>query len=113
MTTPISLADCPGLIDLMLTGDERGPNFTLSGQPCSVRRVDDVAVLEVLNGEFGFGLIVPGWTIGEHGQPGYIVIAGEPHLCMQWLPINRDEKKAIIAQLPLSPSDRLLCDLSI
>lgn len=113
MTTPISLADCPGLIDLMLTADERGPHFTLSGQPCSVRRVDDIAVLEVLNGDFGFGLIVPGWDAGEHGHPAYIVVAGEAHLCMQWLPIDRAEKKVIIAQLPLSPSDRLLCNLSI
>lgn len=53
MPTPIPLTDCPGLIDLMLAGDEHEASFTLNGVRVSVERIGDAAYLEAVTPDFG------------------------------------------------------------
>lgn len=109
MFTPISLSDCPGLIDLMLTGDELGPSFILKGVGVSVERVGNAAYLEAACPDFGLSVIYPGWYAGEHGAPAHVVVVGDPIACTQWLPMKRDDRLAIINCLPLSAIDQTLC----
>lgn len=109
MPTPIPLEDCPGLIDLMLTGDEHHTSFGLNGVGVSVERIEDAAYLEAACPEFGFVAVYPGWYAGEHGAPASVIIAGDPIACTRWLPMQRDDRLAIINRLPLSPIDRALC----
>jgi hypothetical protein len=109
VTTPIALADCPGLIHLMLTGDEDGPSFTLNGVQCVVERVESHATFEAVGPDFGLSVIYPGWYSGEHGAPAHIIIVGDAHTCLQWLPIERADKLALIARLPLGAIDQTLC----
>lgn len=113
MHTPISLVDCPGLIDLMLTGDEHGESFTIDGVRCVVERVGDHASFEAITSDFGLSVVVPGWYAGEHGAPAHVAIVGEAHTCTGWLPLDSTDKLALIHRLPLSPIDRMLCRLSI
>jgi len=49
MTTPIPLSDCPGLIDLMLTGEELGPSFDLNGAQCTVGRIAGHATFKAVS----------------------------------------------------------------
>ena len=109
MPTPIPLEDCPGLIDLMLTGDEHRASFGLKGVGVSVERIGDAAYLEAACPEFGFLAIYPGWYAGEHGLPAHVIIAGDPIACTRWLPMQRNDRLAIINRLPLSSIDRALC----
>lgn len=88
MATPISLTDCPGLIDLMLTCDERGQSFTLNGVRCDVVLVEGHACFEAMAPDFGLLVIYPGWYAGEHGAPAQIVIVGDIQDCLQWLAID-------------------------
>lgn len=113
MITAISLTDCPGLIDLMLTGDEHGANFDIDGVQCMVKRVGDHASFEAITSDFGLSVVVPGWYAGEHGAPAHIAIVGEAHTCTGWLPLDSTDKLALIRHLPLSPVSRMLCRLSI
>ncbi len=109
MPTPIPLSDCPGLIDLMLTGEEHGVSFGLKGVGCSVERIGDAAYFEAACADFGFVAIFPGWYSGEHGSFARIIIVRDPVACVQWLPIERDDKLAIIRCLPLDAIDQTLC----
>jgi hypothetical protein len=109
MPTPIPLTECPGLIDLMLTGDEHRTSFGLNGVKVSVARIGDAAYLEAACPDFGFLAVYPGWYAGEHGAPAHIVIVGDPIACTRWLPMRRDDRLAIIDRVPLSPIDRMLC----
>jgi hypothetical protein len=109
MSTPIPLTHCPGLIDLMLTGEELGPSFTLNGVQCAVERIGDAAYLEAACPEFGFVVVYPGWYAVEHGAPAHVIIVGDPIICTQWLPTRRDDRLALIQRLPLSMSDKVLC----
>jgi hypothetical protein len=77
MPTPIPLSDCPGLIDLMLTGEELGPSFTLNDVQCAVERVKDHVAFEAVTPDFGLSVIYPGWYAGEHDAPAQIVIVGD------------------------------------
>ncbi|WP_380872310.1 hypothetical protein [Sphingomonas sp. DBB INV C78] len=113
MPTPISLTDCPSLIDLMLTADELGPSFTVRGVPCSVGNIGDHACLEAVTEDFGLRVIFPGWYAGEHGRPAYIIIVGEPHLCLQWLPMDPADKNTLIQRLSLNATDRMLATLAV
>lgn len=113
MLTPISLTDCPGLIDLMLSGDEHGGSFDINGVQCMVKRVGDHASFEAITSDFGLVVVVPGWYVGEHGAPPHVAIVGEAHTCTGWLPLDSTDKLALIQHLPLSPVDRMLCRLSI
>ncbi|WP_112384260.1 hypothetical protein [Sphingomonas carotinifaciens] len=106
------LADCPGLIDLMLTGDEHRTSFGLNGVGVSVERIGDAAYLEAACPEFRFLAIYPGWYAGEHDAPAYVVLVGNPIACTQWLPMEQDDRLAIINRLPLHPIDRTLCRLA-
>lgn len=112
MPEPIPLSDCPGLIDLMLTGDEVDPSFTLNGVGVSVERVGNAAYLEAACSEFGFVVVYPGWYAGEHGAPAQVVVDGDPIACIQWLPMKRDDRLAIINRLPLSAIDQMLCRMA-
>lgn len=109
MLTPIPLTDCPGLIDLMLTRDEHRASFGLNGVGVSVERIGDAAYLEAACANFGFLAVYPGWYAGEHGAPAHVVIVGDPIACTQWLPMQRNDRLAIINRLPLSPIERMLC----
>ena len=109
MPTPISLTDCPGLIDLMLTGEELGPSFTLNGVQCDVAQVESHACFEAVTPDFGLSVIYPGWYAGEHGAPAHVIIAGDPIACTRWLPMGQKDRRAIIDRLPLSSIDRALC----
>ncbi len=108
MPTPIPLSECPGLIDLMLTGEELGPSFTLNGVQCAVERVEDHACFEAVTPDFGLSVIYSGWYAGEHGAPAQVVVRN-PIACTQWLPMRRDDRLAIINRLPLSAIDQMLC----
>lgn len=113
MLTPIPLSDCPGLIGLMLTADERGASFTLNGAQCVVTRIGNAVHLEAITSDFILSVVVPGWYTGEHGAPAYVAVVGEAHTCTGWLPLDSTDKLALIQRLPLSPVDRILCRLSI
>ena len=112
MPTPIPLIGCPGLIDLMLTGDELGPSFMLNDVQCVVERVEGHACFEAVSPDFGLSVIYPGWYVGEHGAPAHIIIAGDAHICLRWLPVKRADKLALIAGLPLSAIDQMLCKVA-
>lgn len=112
MLTPIPLTDCPGLIDLMLTGDEHRTSFGLNGVGVSVERIGDAAYLEAACADFGFLAVYPGWYVGEHGLPAHVVIVGDPIACTQWLPMGQDDRLAIINRLPLDPINQTLCRLA-
>lgn len=109
MPTLIPLEDCPGLIDLMLTDDEHRTSFGFKGIGVSVERIGNTAYLEAACPEFGFLAIYPGWYAGEHGAPAHVIIAGDPIACTRWLPMQRNDRLAIINRLPLSAIDRMLC----
>ncbi len=113
MPTSIPLTACPGLIDLMLTGEELGPNFTFNGVRCAVERIEEHAAFEAVTPDFGLSVIYPDWYVGEHGAPAQIVIVGDAHTCLQWLPIERPDKLALIARLPLSAIDQIICTLGV
>ncbi len=103
------LADCPGLIDLMLTGDEHRTSFGLNGVGVSVERIEDAAYLEAACPDFGFLAVYPGWYAGEHGSPVYVVMVGDPIACTQWLPMRHEDRLALIDRLPLDPIWKTLC----
>lgn len=111
--TPVFLCDFISLIDLMLIGDEQGPSFVLAGVQCTVTMLDEHAVLEAANTEFALSIIFPGWYSGEHGTPAQIFIDGLAHRCLQWLPMDLAEKRALISRLPMSHEDRVLCVLAV
>jgi len=113
MATPIPLADCLSLIHLLLTADELGPIFNLKGVQCSIKNIDGNACFDARAADFDLMLIVPGWHAGAYGRPAYIIIVGETHKCLQWLPIARADKYALVARLPLSATDQALCRLVI
>ena len=113
MPTLISLTDCPGLIDLMLTGDERGPSFTIRCVQCAVGRVEGHATFEAVSPDFGLLVCYPGWYAGEHGAPAHVVIVGDTHTCLQWLPVEQADKLLIISRLRISVIDRMLCRVSV
>lgn len=113
MPTPIPLVDYPGLIDLMLTGEEHSSTYLLDGVPCSVKRVRGHAMLEAISPDFGMIVVFPGWYAGEHGAPAHIVVVGEVHTCLQWLPLDRSEKQALIGVLPLSAINRTICRMAV
>ena len=113
MPTPINLFDCPGLIDLMLHGDERGPRFMLNGAQCTVEPIDGHACFQAATADFGLVVIYPGWYTGQHGVATYMIVVGEEHLCLQWLPIDPANKLALARRLPLKPTDRMIARLSI
>ena len=110
---PISLTDCSGLIDLMLTGDEHEESFTIDGVRCVMERNGDHARFEATTSDFCLSVVMPGWYAGEHGAPAHVAIAGEAHTCTGWLPLDSTDKIALIQHLPLSLLDRMLCRLSI
>jgi|GEM_PF-6386347 len=111
MPTPIPLAECLSLIDLMLTGDEQ--SFDINGVRCSVENFEGHACFEAATADFGLMMIIPHWYAGEHGSPAYIIIVGDYPACLQWLPIDRNDKCALIERLPLSIVDETLCKLAI
>jgi hypothetical protein len=114
MLTPITLTECPGLLDLMLVGDENGRSFILKGVQCSVERIDDHhAYFEAATPDFGLMMIFPGWYAGEHGMPVHILIADDAKACLQWLPIDRADKCAIIERLPLDNIAKTLLTLAV
>ena len=113
MPTPISLTDCPGLIDLMLTGEELGPSFTLNGVQCDVVQVEGHACFEAVTPDFGLSVIYPGWYAGEHGPPAQIVIVGDIQDCLQWLPIDPADKRALIDRLPLDEINKTVFTLAV
>jgi len=96
----------------MLTSHELGPSFTLNGVQCAVEQVEGHATFEAVSPDFGLSVTFPGWYAGEHRAPTHIIIAGDAHICLQWLPINRADKLALIASLPLSAIDQMLCKVA-
>lgn len=113
MPTPISLTDCLGFIDLMLTADELGPSFTLNSVQCGVERVEGHACFEAVTPDFGLSVIYPGWYAGEHGAPAQIVIVGDIQDCLQWLPIDPADKRALIDRLPLDEINKTMFTLAV
>tara|TARA_R110000868_G_scaffold411718_1_gene707981 strand:- start:3812 stop:4156 length:345 start_codon:yes stop_codon:yes gene_type:complete len=114
MPVPIALTDCLGLIDLMLTGDEHSPHFTLSGVQCAVERIESHhACFEAVTSDFGMIAIFPGWYAGEHEAPVYVLIVGDHQACLQWLPIDRNEKCVIIERLSFDEIDKTMLTLAV
>lgn len=111
MLIPIPLNECLGLIDLILTGDEH--SFDINGVGCSVERIEGHACFEAATADFGFMVIIPHWYAGEHGSPAYIIIVGDHPACLRWLPIDRNDKCALIERLPLNAIDETLCRLAV
>lgn len=97
----------------MLTGDEHSSTYRLDVVPCPVKRVRGHAILETISPGFGMVVVFPGWHAGEHGAPAHIVFTGEAHTCLQWLPLDRSEKHALIGPLPLSTMKRTICRLAV
>lgn len=110
MLTTISLDDCLDLIDLMMLGDHCGPSFKL----CGIERFDDP------HGWFGaagpdweFMMVLPGWYAGELGPLILMSIEGDALTCLQWLPIDREDKRNIIDRLSLHAEEAALCRLEV
>lgn len=97
------------LMDLFLDAELGLQHFEIKGVPCEVVWQGDHAYLMAATPDFEVAVIYPGWCAGEHSTPPIIVIDGEAHSCMQWLPISRADKHSIIANLPISPVDQMLC----
>jgi hypothetical protein len=112
MFAAIMLTDCPGLIDLMLTGDEHGMSFAIDGVECVIEHVEGHGIFEAVTPDFGLSVIHPGWYAGDHGAPAYVAIIGDAHACIGWLPLRQADKLTLIRHLPLSPVDQMLCRLS-
>lgn len=112
MFTAVVPANCPGLIDLMLTGDEHDMSFAIDGVECMVARVEGHGVFEAVTPDFRLSVIHPSWYAGDHGAPVYVAIVGDAHACIGWLPLSRADKLTLIQHLPLGPVDQMLCRLS-
>lgn len=113
MPTPIPFTDCLGLLDLMLTSDERGRSFTIRDVQCSVAEVRGDAYLEAATPDFGLTVMFQQWYVGGHGLQVHIIIVGDHMACLQWLPIDRSEKRAIIERLPLDRGEKTLLTLAV
>ena len=113
MTTPIPFTECLGLLDLMLTGDEHGPSFDIRGVACSVEQIRGDAYLEAATSDFGLMVMFSGWYVGGHGLKVRVLIVGDHMACLQWLPINGSEKRALIERLPLDQIDKTLFTLAV
>ena len=113
MPTPIPFTECPGLLDLMLTGDEHGPNFDIKGVACSVEQIRGDAYLEAATPDFGLIVMFPGWYVGGHGLEVRILIVGDHITCLNWLPMNAGEKRALIERLPLDRIYKTMAALAV
>jgi len=113
MTTSIPFTECLGLLDLMLTGDEHGPSFDIRGVACSVEQIRGDAYLDAATSDFGLMAMFPGWYVGGHGLEVRILIVGDLIACLQWLPIDRSEKRALINRLPIDEIDKTLFTVAV
>lgn len=111
--TSIRLNDCLGLMDLMLLSEDHGRRFTFNGAQCSVERIDDHACFEAVAPNFGITVVYRGWYIRVHREPAYIIIVGETHECIGWLPMPSFDKHTLIDHLSLSATDRMLCQMAV
>lgn len=110
----IALTEFHGLLGLLLTGDEHGPSFDLNGVECAVADIEGRhARFEAATPEFGLMAIFPGWYGDYTTTPIHILIVGDTRACLQWLPISRDDKCALIDRLPLDEIDKTLTKLSV
>jgi hypothetical protein len=101
MTRWTTLDEFYGLLDLMLTGEEEGPNFILCDVACTVvPSLGRHGSFEAVGEAFALMLVLPGWYVGEHGVPVHILIVGDVQACMDWLPITRADKCAYRAPAP-------------
>jgi len=115
MLVTLPLAECLDLIHLMVVGDDCGPSFDLNGAHCGVERSTDDP-----HGWFGaegrdwrFMMAIPDWYAGELGRPIHLSIEGDIQSCLQWLPIDRTDKLAILKRLRLGPMRRTLFTLAL
>lgn len=113
MPTLIPFAECLGLLDLTLTGDEWGPSFNIKGVACSVEQIRGDAYLEAATPDFGLMVMFPGWYVGGHGLEVRVLIVGDIQACLKWLPIDAAEKRALIDRLPLDQIDKTLFTLAV
>lgn len=114
MTDWIALTEFHGLLGLLLTGDEHGPSFDLNGVKCAVADIAGRdARFEAVCSDFGFAAVLPGWYGDYSTTPIHIIIVGDVRACLQWLPISRDDKCALIDRLPFDEIDKTMCRLSV
>lgn len=114
MTQWAALTEFYGLLDLMLTGDERGPSLVLDDAQCTVGAIlGRHGSFEAVSEAFAPMLVFSGWYAGEHGGPVHILIARDVRACMDWLPITRADKCALIERLPLDECDKTLLTLAV
>lgn len=111
--TPLS--DYFGLLDLMLHECNRGRKFDLAGVPCEIEELDGRhALITASTSMFGIVVFFPGWYAGEVIDPLIAIgIAGDHQACFDWLPISVEDKRSIIARLPIGKHRRTLLTLSV
>lgn len=108
------LDDYHGLLDLVLLEGSLGRKFELNGVPCEIENWHGNALLVAGNAEFAIAAVFPLWYLG--GCPPYpasTAIVGDPIALFQWLPISPDDKRELIARLPLDHVDRAMLMLAV
>jgi hypothetical protein len=114
MTDWIALTEFHGLLDLMLGGEQNGPTFTLDGVRCSFGPIlGRHACFEAVSPDFGLMVICAGWYGDYSTTPIHLLIVGDHIACMQWLPMKRTDKCAIIEHLPVDEHDKTILRLAV
>lgn len=114
MTDWIALDETYGLLGLLLTGDEHGPSLGLNGVECVVGDIDGRrSRFEAVCADFSLVAVMPDWYGDYTTLPIHILIIGDVRACLQWLPISRGNKCALIDRLPLDEIDSTMCRLSV
>lgn len=114
MTNWTALTEFHGLLDLMLTGEEHGPSFDLKGVQCSFGPIfERHACFEAATSDFGLMVICAGWYGDYSTTPIHLLIVGDHIACMQWLPMKRADKCAIIEHLPVNDHEKTLLALAV
>lgn len=108
------LDDYHGLLDLMLNECDRGRKFDLDDVPCEIKEHDGHGLFIAATSAFGIALTYPRWYRGEVTEtPVHIDIVGDHYACFEWLPIDPEDKRAIIARLPISRCEQVLLTLAV
>ena len=53
------------------------------------------------------------WYVGGHGLKVRVLIVGDHMACLNWLPMDAAEKRALIKRLPLDRIDKTMATLAV
>src|SRR5579872_4295998 len=91
-------------LDLILRDEDEGQGckFILDHVECWIENINGHSLFTAGTATFAIALCFPGYYLGEStGTPVYIVVQGDHLAGMRWLPVDPNEKRAIIKRLPL------------